>query len=131
MATSLMQGLELPTVGAIAVRALKHPIDLVHLSRRTMGERALEVEVLAAFDNQAAQIAAKLAASETGSVELWRAELAQKLKGAARAIGAFEVASAAEEYEHRARAGLLRAGDARALIESITRARRALRELAG
>jgi len=72
MATSLMQGLELPTVGAIAVRALKHPIDLVHLSRRTMGERALEVEVLAAFDNQAAQIAAKLAASETGSVELSR-----------------------------------------------------------
>jgi HPt (histidine-containing phosphotransfer) domain-containing protein len=131
MAVSLTQGFELPIAGAIAGRALKHPIDLVHLSRQTLGESALEVEALAAFDNQAAQIAAKLGASETGGVELWRAELAQKLKGAARAIGAFEVASAAEEYEHRARSGLMRAGDVKALIESIARARRALRELAG
>lgn len=131
MAANVMQGSQLPTSGAIAAHVLKHPIDLVHLSRQTMGERALEVEVLAAFDNQAAQIAVKLGASETGGVELWRAELAHKLKGAARAVGAFEVAAAAEEYEHRARAGLMRAGDARVLIEAIARARRALRDLAG
>jgi HPt (histidine-containing phosphotransfer) domain-containing protein len=107
------------------------PIDLVHLARQTMGDRALEVELLALFDRQAAQIAEKLGALDSDSVEGWRADLAHKLKGSARAIGAHAVAAAAENYEHCARVGVLRAMDAAQLVEAVSRVRAALRELAG
>ena len=107
------------------------PIDLVHLSRQTMGDRALEVELLALFDRQAGQIAAKLGTIEAGPVEIWRADLAHKLKGSARAIGAHAVAAAADNYEHCARAGVLRPADASQLVQAVTEARAALRDLAG
>jgi HPt (histidine-containing phosphotransfer) domain-containing protein len=106
------------------------PIDLVHLARQTMGDRALEVELLALFDGQAARIARQLGDCESGLAHAERADLAHKLKGSARAVGAHEVAAAAENYEHRARAGLLRAIDAETLTEAVARVRVALRELA-
>ena len=73
-------------------------IDLVHLSRQTLGDRTLEVELLRLFDRQCAQIVAKLetiGVSETGI----RHDLAHTLKGSARAVGANAVAAAAELYE--------------------------------
>ena len=80
------------------------PIDLVHLARQTFGERDLEAELLRLFDGQAAQIIARLA--DPGMAEgRWRADLAHTLKGSARAIGAFDVAAAAEAYEAAAAAG--------------------------
>ncbi len=116
-------------------RANACPIDLVHLARQTMGDRALEVELLALFDRQAGQIVAKLAAAEANSAEAvpagnWRADLAHKLKGSARAIGAHAVAAAADNYEHCARAGVLRASDADQLAAAVAEARAALRDLA-
>ena len=131
MAASALRNSDFATGAPSAARAVPHPIDLVHLSRQTMGDRALEIEVLALFDRQAAQISERLGAIEIDRAGVWRADLAHKLKGSARAIGAFEVATAAEDYEHRVRAGLLRAADAQALVDSIIRARRALRDLAG
>lgn len=107
------------------------PIDLVHLSRQTMGDRELEVELLALFDRQAAAIAARLGALDAEGPQNWRVDLAHKLKGSARAIGAFAVAAAAENYEHCARAGVLRPEDARRLVESVKEARVALAELGG
>jgi HPt (histidine-containing phosphotransfer) domain-containing protein len=66
------------------------PIDFEHLSRMTLGDPALECEVLTMFVTQSAKLLDQLAAlpSEAGS-------LAHMLKGSARAIGAFAVAEAA------------------------------------
>jgi HPt (histidine-containing phosphotransfer) domain-containing protein len=74
------------------------PIDLVHLSKQTFGERDLEAELLRLFDRQAAQIVARLS-DPVMPDRRWRADLAHTLKGSARAIGAFGVAAAAESYE--------------------------------
>jgi HPt (histidine-containing phosphotransfer) domain-containing protein len=103
------------------------PIDLVHLARQTMGDRELEKELLALFDRQAAQIADRLRNAENGTAS---ADLAHKLKGSARAVGAGAVAAAAENYEHGARAGLLRQTDADRLVSAVAEARDFLQELA-
>ena len=107
------------------------PFDLVHLSRQTMGDRELEQEVLTLFERQAQHIGGRLTSLEAGANHVTRADLAHKLKGSARAVGAFAVASAAENYEHSARAGLLRAMDSRQLAEALAEALGALRELNG
>jgi len=59
------------------------PIDFEHLGRMTLGDAILEHEVLAMFAAQAVGLMRALAI------------LAHKLKGSARAIGAFQVADAA------------------------------------
>ena len=79
------------------------PIDLVHLSRQTFGERDLETELLRLFDRQSRQIVERLTVGPVAEAR-WRAELAHALKGSARAVGAFAVAAAAEAYELDARA---------------------------
>ena len=63
-------------------------IDLVHLARQTDGDDALEAELLAMFDRQAAKIVAKLA----------RAKLRRRPRG------------------HRAQAARLGAGDRRGRV---------------
>lgn len=79
------------------------PIDLVHLAKQTFGERDLEAELLRLFDRQSAQILARL--GDAGMSDgRWRADLAHTLKGSAKAVGAFDVAAAAEVYEGAARA---------------------------
>lgn len=109
--------------------ASERPLDLVYLARQTAGDRALEVELLGLFDRQAASIAERLAAPEDENQDA-RADLAHKLKGSARAVGANGVAAAAEHYEYCARAGMLRPSDVKALIEAVAQVRAALRELA-
>jgi HPt (histidine-containing phosphotransfer) domain-containing protein len=70
------------------------PIDLQHLARMTLGDAALERQVLGMFASQATSLIAKLVAlpAEAGA-------LAHTLKGSARAIGAFRVAECAEALE--------------------------------
>lgn len=75
-------------------------LDRDHLSRMTFGERNLEREVLAMFAAQALGLSKRLAAQPDDS-----ADLAHTLKGSARAVGAFEVADAAERVEELARCG--------------------------
>ena len=70
-------------------------IDIAHLRHMTFGDRALEAEVLRLFDGQAATLIGKLSSADTETV----IALAHALKGAARGIGAFAVASAAERLE--------------------------------
>jgi HPt (histidine-containing phosphotransfer) domain-containing protein len=65
-------------------------IDVQHLGRMTLGEVALETEVLALFAAQSRELAGRLAAMPADA-----AALAHTLKGSARAIGAFRVADAA------------------------------------
>lgn len=71
-------------------------IDWSYLARQTMDDPELERELLALFATQAEAFGGRLAAA--GS-DKGRRDLAHTLKGAARAIGAFALAKAADEYE--------------------------------
>ncbi|WP_330084385.1 Hpt domain-containing protein [Methylocystis iwaonis] len=100
-------------------------LDLVHLSRQTLGDQALETELLKLFDSQNAQFAARLRAPRQPGDARARADLAHTLKGSARAVGAFALGEAAEAYEEA-----LRRGDERSaalcewLVAEIERAHR-------
>jgi HPt (histidine-containing phosphotransfer) domain-containing protein len=76
------------------------PIDLAHLARMTLGDAALERQVLGMFASQSTSLIEKLAAlpAEAGA-------LAHTLKGSARAVGAFRVAECAEALEAAIRQG--------------------------
>lgn len=99
-------------------------LDLVHLSRQTMGEPALESELLELFDRQAANALDRLA-GPFGK----RAEIAHMLKGSARAVGAFAVADAAERLEHAIRAGAEMEARQADLMAALGATRRALAAL--
>ncbi len=71
------------------------PIDMAHLARQTMGDRALEQEVLALFLQQALGVCRKMAAAGVGE----RLLMAHGLKGSARGVGAFAIAECATEIE--------------------------------
>lgn len=72
------------------------PIDLVHLANQTMGDKALELEVLQVFARQARELIKDIAVSDAAG----REAAAHRLKGAARAIGANAVARTAETLEN-------------------------------
>ncbi len=75
------------------------PIDLVHLSRQTLGDRDLEIELLSLFERQADHILRQIAAMGPDGDRRLRHDLAHTLKGSARAVGAKAVAARAEAYE--------------------------------
>lgn len=104
-------------------------LDLVHLSRQTFGDHALETEILTLFERQAAQFAARLAEPRRPGDGGSRADLAHTLKGSARAVGAFSVAAAAEVYEASVRAGAAADPLCEKLIGEIDAARAAILEL--
>ena len=66
----------------------------------TLGDASLEREILTLFGMQAAELIGAL-----GALPVDAADLAHKLKGSARAIGAFQVADAAENFELALRNG--------------------------
>jgi hypothetical protein len=78
------------------------PIDFGHLSQMTLGDRRLECEVLALFDRQAELLLPRLRAGTPAVI----AAAAHTLKGSARGIGAWRVASAAESVEAAAPIGI-------------------------
>jgi HPt (histidine-containing phosphotransfer) domain-containing protein len=104
------------------------PVDLVHLARTTLGDRALEREVLQLFDRQSGMLIARMRTAAPAAI----ATLAHTLKGSARGIGAWRVARAAELLELTGAAGhptgdafekLTAASDeARAVIAELLRA---------
>jgi HPt (histidine-containing phosphotransfer) domain-containing protein len=104
-------------------------IDLVHLSRQTLGDYGLEQELLGLFARQARTIAERLAAPARGGDASWRADLAHTLKGSAVAIGAAGVARAAADYEDAARAGAPLDAHWRALEAALTTAGAAVEDL--
>lgn len=81
--------------GETSCPSRQRPVDLVHLTRQTMGDRALETEILSMFSRQAAALSEKL--TEAKGRE--RVILAHTLKGSARSVGAFEVSRYAEILE--------------------------------
>jgi HPt (histidine-containing phosphotransfer) domain-containing protein len=107
-------------------------IDLVHLARQTMGDQALEIELLELFDGQSARIATQLAGARTGDAK-FRGDLAHTLRGSALAIGAGRVACAAQAYEALSEKNAPSEGAAsaalEALVEAVAEARAAIARL--
>jgi HPt (histidine-containing phosphotransfer) domain-containing protein len=85
--------------------ASHRPIDLVHLAKQTSGDKLLELEVLHLFARQARGFLTDLSSGNPQLV----ADTAHKLKGAALAIGAFDVSAAAERVE--------KTGDSSAILQ--------------
>lgn len=71
-------------------------LDLEHLDRYTMGDKALEQELLSLFRMQARQYADRL--NDIVDPADWRLAT-HSIKGAARCIGAGRVATAAQALE--------------------------------
>ncbi|KQY14521.1 Hpt domain-containing protein [Rhizobium sp. Root482] len=82
------------TIGA-ACPSASRPIDFLHLAQQTMGDKALEIEVLQIFARQARQLMKELSPATPAE----RQATAHRMKGAALAIGASAVASAAAKVE--------------------------------
>lgn len=78
------------------------PLDLVHLSHKSLGDTALERELLVLFDVQARQIVHMLHSLSSGKSNTSRIihNLAQTLKGSAQTVGARHVARAAQALEY-------------------------------
>tara|TARA_R110002020_G_scaffold34066_17_gene103610 strand:- start:19364 stop:19732 length:369 start_codon:yes stop_codon:yes gene_type:complete len=92
------------------------PIDLVHLARQTGGDKSLEAEVLALFARQAREAVTHIGRLETQA----RCELAHRLAGAAKGVGAFEVARCAAAVESKPRNTAAIAAFAKAVIDADT-----------
>ena len=73
------------------------PIDLTHLSRYTMGNRELEQEVLELFRSHTVTQLRNLQ-DALGNSEKWH-QATHAVKGSARGIGAWSLATAAELAE--------------------------------
>ncbi len=73
-----------------------NPVDLVHLSRQSLGDRALEMEILELFRNQSNLYLDRLENGKSASV---RKLAAHTILGSARGIGAWRVAREAEKVE--------------------------------
>jgi HPt (histidine-containing phosphotransfer) domain-containing protein len=106
-------------------------IDLVHLSRQTLSDPALELELLGMFERQSARIVDQLRQAGQGEAKL-RGDLAHTLRGSALAIGAARVARSAQVYEANC-SGPAAAVEAAlgALADSVAEARTAIAELLG
>ena len=72
------------------------PVDMAHLARYTLGDAALEREVLELFCTQSVSYLEQLRAAT--SHKDW-CHAAHSLKGSARAVGAWRMARAAEYIE--------------------------------
>lgn len=71
------------------------PLDLAHLFQQTMGNRALEIEILDMFCKQLTSSMASFAKADASE----RRRLAHALKGTGRSVGAFLLADIAERIE--------------------------------
>lgn len=70
-------------------------LDFAHLDRQTMGDEVLRKEVLDLFIQQMATARSGLATADTAR----RREIAHRLCGSARAVGAFALAETASDLE--------------------------------
>lgn len=73
-----------------------NPVDLVHLSRQSLGDRSLENEILRLFHSQSTLYLDRLANATTADE---RRFAAHTVVGSARGIGAWKVAEQAKAVE--------------------------------
>jgi HPt (histidine-containing phosphotransfer) domain-containing protein len=77
------------------VHQQRRPLDLAHLYQQTMGNRALQLEILDMFCKQINSTIAAFAKADASE----RRRLAHALKGTGRSVGAFVLADIAEQIE--------------------------------
>ncbi len=114
-----MQGARLPA------EAGDGAIDLAQLDRSTLGDRALQLELLALFDRQAKGLLAEIESMPDMTA---RQAAAHTLKGAALGVGALAVADAAQYFEETAGEGSLDSARTR-LQREIAAARRDIADI--
>lgn len=90
------------------------PIDLVHLAVQTMGDKALEAEVLQLFARQARAALLEIAEGTSASV----VSASHRLRSAANGVGAFRVAAEAERLEAAPDDAAVRATLSAAVLEA-------------
>jgi len=105
---------EAPDNSGGAAPASARPIDFVHLSRQTMGDKALEIEILQLFARHARTLLHEL--SDANDIQM--KAIAHRLKGSADAVGAFSVSAAAEAVENGSRDSAALAKVAASVIET-------------
>ncbi len=121
-----------PVTPLAGAHANTRPIDLVYLSRQTLGDRGLEVELLGLFERQAGQIIEQITRIDHAGERRTRHDLAHTLKGSARAVGANAVAAAAQTYEeclYSAAGGAENSRALKTLEAAVKEARAAVNEL--
>lgn len=96
------QGGVQPAFGSVPKRQIRGPIDMEHLSRQTLGDESLELEVLRLFDEMSRTYYGRLETSTTVADLLTNLHT---LKGAAAGIGAFGLAELARVAETELRDG--------------------------
>jgi HPt (histidine-containing phosphotransfer) domain-containing protein len=94
-------GATIEQVASPTIAPSKSAVDLAHLCRMTLGDRALEREILQLFSRQTDMLMARMQDAAPASV----AAMAHTLKGSARGIGAWRVADAADVVELAVAAG--------------------------
>ncbi|MFK3692581.1 Hpt domain-containing protein [Agrobacterium tumefaciens] len=77
--------------------ASQKPIDFDHLSRQTMGDKDLEIEVLQLFSRNARAALHEMIGADDKSV----IATAHRLKGSAQSVGASAVSAAATSVEEK------------------------------
>ncbi len=100
----------------------RFPVDLVHLSRQTLGDRELEKEVLSLFVNQSNIYLKRLQVAKSAHE---RKSAAHTIVGSARGLGAWQVAEEAALLE----AACDQALDCRKLTVAVEDANAYIREL--
>ena len=123
----MAMSLRTPNAETFEMAARAGAIDIEFLDRVTFSDRGLAREVLQLFDRQADSLLQVIRDTESTRMRL---EIAHKLKGAARGVGAFSVARAAEEIEG-ASDEIELANAVSLLTARVTEARMALASLIG
>ncbi len=100
----------------------RSPIDLVHLSRQTLGDRDLEREVLELFVNQSRLYLQRL---EVAKSVQEKKNAAHTILGSARGLGAWKVAEEAAMFEETC----ARSSDSERLCDAVSTANDYIREL--
>ncbi len=112
----------LAIVASPPIAGTEPAIDVAHLSRMTLGERSLEIQVLELFDRQAELLLARMIEVAPAGV----ATLAHTMSGSARGIGAWRVAAAAEAVERSVHDGVPTGPAIDALATAVEEARLAI-----
>jgi len=91
------------------------PVDLVHLSRQSLGDRSLETEILKLFKSQSVLYLDRM---QNASTKSERRLAAHTIIGSSKGIGAWKVAKCAEPHA----TGFDAAADLDALKDAVTEA---------
>ena len=100
-----------------AIPSSERPIDLVHLGRKTMGDKEAEAQVLGLFARQARQCVNQLCGVNHLTAKKDRLAVVRTLHGSAHNVGAFCVSKAAKCLEKNPNDGVLHDALSEAVVD--------------